>query len=135
MDVPHRAGPHGRIRGGGRGVRPLQEEHLQGGWRDQAGEGQRAGRVGGGGARLRHRRGVRRVQVVHRGERQDRQGSAQLSRLSSQFAFHCRNLPQLLNTYKNVPFHLNLHINLQFLGVQNGFHMENNTDIHSSFEP
>ena len=33
-------------------------------------------------------------------------GSVQQSRLSSQFAFHCCNLQQLLNTQKNVPFHL-----------------------------
>ena len=39
------------------------------------------------------------------------QGSVQQSCLSSQFAFQCCNLPQLL---KSVPFHLNLHFNLQF---------------------
>ena len=42
------------------------------------------------------------------------QGSVQRSRLPSQFAFQCCNLPQLLNTQKNVPLHLNLHFNLQF---------------------
>ena len=42
------------------------------------------------------------------------QGSVQQSPLSSQFAFRCCNLPQLLNTQKNVPFHLNLHLNPQF---------------------
>ena len=30
------------------------------------------------------------------------------------FEFHCCNLPQLLNTQKSVPFHLNAHFNLQF---------------------
>ena len=42
------------------------------------------------------------------------QGSVQQSRLSSQFVFQCWNLPQLLNTQKNVQFHLILHINVQF---------------------
>ena len=41
-------------------------------------------------------------------------GSVQQSRLSSQFAFHCCNLPQLLNPQNNVLFHLNLHFNLHF---------------------
>ena len=49
------------------------------------------------------------------------QESVQQSRLSSQFAFQCRNLPQLLNTQKNVQFHLNLHFKLKFWLVQNGF--------------
>ena len=40
-------------------------------------------------------------------------GSVQQSHLSSQFAFQYRNLPQLLNTQKNVTFHLNLPINIQ----------------------
>ena len=48
------------------------------------------------------------------------QGSVQQFRLSSQFWFQCCNLPQLLYTQKNVPFHLNLNFNLQFQGVQNG---------------
>ena len=48
-------------------------------------------------------------------------GSVQQSRLSSQFEFHCCNFPQLLDTQKNVQFHLNLHFNLQFTGVQNWF--------------
>ena len=47
------------------------------------------------------------------------QGSVQQSRLSSQFAFQCRNLLQLLNTRKNIPLHLNLRFNLQFKGVHN----------------
>ena len=38
----------------------------------------------------------------------DDQGSVQQSRLSSQY--QCCNLPQLSNTQKNVPFHLNLHL-------------------------
>ena len=42
------------------------------------------------------------------------QGSVQQSRLPSQFAFQCCNLPQPLNTQKNVPFHINLHFNLPF---------------------
>ena len=42
------------------------------------------------------------------------QGSVQQSRLSSQFAFQCRNLPQLSNTQKYVQFHLNLHFKLKF---------------------
>ena len=43
------------------------------------------------------------------------QASVQQSpRLSSKFVFPCCTLPQLLNTQKNVPYHLNLHINLQF---------------------
>ena len=41
-------------------------------------------------------------------------GSVHQSRLPSQFAFQCFNFPQLLNTQKNVLFHLNLHFNLQF---------------------
>ena len=49
------------------------------------------------------------------------QGSVQQSRLSSQFVFQCCYLLQLLNTQKNVPFNLNLHFDLQFWGVQNGF--------------
>ena len=40
-------------------------------------------------------------------------GSVQQSRLPSQFAFQRCNLPQLLNTRKNLPFHHNLHVNLQ----------------------
>ena len=39
--------------------------------------------------------------------------------------FQCYNLPQQFNTLKNVPFHLILHSNLQFWGVQNGFQMGN----------
>ena len=42
------------------------------------------------------------------------QGGVQQSRLSSQFSFQCYDLQQLLKTQKNVPFHLNLHSNLQF---------------------
>ena len=42
------------------------------------------------------------------------QGSVQQSRLSSQFALQCCNLLHLLNTKKNIPFHLNLNFNLQF---------------------
>ena len=41
------------------------------------------------------------------------QGRVQQSRLSCQFAFQCCNLPQLLEHSKNVPFHMNLHFNLQ----------------------
>ena len=59
-------------------------------------------------------------------------GSVQQSRLSSQFSFQCCNLPQLLNTLKNVPCHLNLHINLQFEDVQNGFQMTNDNPPHFS---
>ena len=41
------------------------------------------------------------------------QGSGQQqSRLSSQIYFQCCNLLQLLNTQKNMPFHLNLHFDL-----------------------
>ena len=42
------------------------------------------------------------------------QGSVRQSRLLSKFAFQRCILPQLLNTQKNVTFHLNLHFNLQF---------------------
>ena len=38
----------------------------------------------------------------------------QQSRLSSQFAFQCCDLPQLLNTEKNVPFSLNLQLIFKF---------------------
>ena len=41
-------------------------------------------------------------------------GSVQQSRLSSQFPFQGCNLLQLLNTLKNVEFHLNWHFNLHF---------------------
>ena len=41
-------------------------------------------------------------------------GSVLQSRLPSKLAFQCCKLPQLLNTQQNVPFHLNLHFNLQF---------------------
>ena len=41
-------------------------------------------------------------------------GSVQQPYLSSQFAFQCRNLPQLLSTQKDVAYLLNLPINLQF---------------------
>ena len=44
----------------------------------------------------------------------DSQGSVQWSRLSSQFAFQCCNLSQLLNTQKSVPFHLNMHKHFNF---------------------
>ena len=62
------------------------------------------------------------------------QGSVQQSRLSSQFEFQCFNFPQQLNTRKNVSFHLNLNVNLQFWGVQNGFqichpHLSNDFQI------
>ena len=54
------------------------------------------------------------------------QGSDQQSRLSSQFAFKCCNVLQLLlNTQENVQFHLNLHFNIQIRAVQNGFQMGN----------
>ena len=49
------------------------------------------------------------------------QESVQQSRLSSQFAYQCCNLPQLSNTPKNVPFHLNLHCNLNFDVFKMGF--------------
>ena len=51
----------------------------------------------------------------------DVQGSVQQSCLSSQFVFQCCNLSQLLNTQRNVEFHLNLHFNLPFRSVQNEF--------------
>ena len=44
----------------------------------------------------------------------------QQSCLSSQLTFQCFILWQLLNTQKNGLFHLYLHFNLQFWGVQNG---------------
>ena len=40
--------------------------------------------------------------------------SVQQCHLSSNFAIQCCNLPQLLYTRKNVSFHLNLHLNIQF---------------------
>ena len=43
-----------------------------------------------------------------------RQGSVQQSCLPSQLAFQSCNVPQLLNTKKNVQFHINLYFNLQF---------------------
>ena len=55
------------------------------------------------------------------------QESVQQSHLSSQFLFQWCNLLQLLNTQKNVPFHLNLHLNLTFCGVQNKFQMGNDS--------
>ena len=42
------------------------------------------------------------------------QASVQQSCPSSQFAFQCCNLPQLLNTRKNVLVNLNIHFNLKF---------------------
>ena len=41
-------------------------------------------------------------------------GRVQRTRLSSQFAFKCCNLPQLLNTQKNAELHLNMHLNPRF---------------------
>ena len=41
------------------------------------------------------------------------QGRVQQSRLSSQFALQFSTLPQLSNTNKNVPFHINFHFSLQ----------------------
>ena len=52
------------------------------------------------------------VDRVDHAEFEDYLGWVQQSPLSSQFAFQCSNLPQLLNTQKNVQFLLNLHFNL-----------------------
>ena len=42
------------------------------------------------------------------------QGRVQQSPFSSQFEFQRCNLPQMLNTQENVPFHISLNFNLQF---------------------
>ena len=63
--------------------------------------------------KLLYRRGVAHLEKNEFGESKADLGSVQP--LSSQFAFQCCNLPQLLNTQKNLPFHLSLHINLEAL--------------------
>ena len=72
------------------------------------------------------------MQVQERSRLNLAQGSVQQWCLSSQFVFQCFNLLLLMNTRKNILFHLHLHFNLPFWDVQSGFLMGNDSPLHLS---